>query len=69
MTPLERYEAYKKSKGLSETPATVTRPQSYNITTGGISQAEKTNIQRIKDSTRKILGFNIIKRHTKTRTN
>ena len=49
MTPLERYEAYKKSKGLSETPATVTRPQSYNITTGGISQAEKTNIQRIKD--------------------
>ena len=49
MTPLERYEAYKKSKGLSETPATVTRPQSYNIRTGGISQAEKTNIQRIKD--------------------
>jgi len=49
MTPLERYEAYKKSKGLSETAATVTRPQSYNVTTGGISQAEKTNIQRIRE--------------------
>jgi hypothetical protein len=49
MTPLERYEAYKKSKGLSETPATVTRPQSYNIRTGGISQEEQTNIQSIRD--------------------
>tara|TARA_R100000963_G_scaffold34319_1_gene27764 strand:- start:514 stop:1233 length:720 start_codon:yes stop_codon:yes gene_type:complete len=49
MTPLERYEAYKKSQGLSETPATVTRPQSYNIRTGGVSQEEQTNIQSIRD--------------------
>ena len=49
MTPLERYQAYQKSKGLSETAATVTRPQSYNIRTGGVSQAEKQNIQKIRD--------------------
>ena len=49
MTPLEKYQAYRISGGLSETPATVTRPQSYNIRSGGVSQAEKTNIQRIKD--------------------
>jgi len=49
MTPLEKYQAYRISGGLSETPATVTRPQSYNIRSGGVSQAEKSNIQRIKD--------------------
>ena len=53
MTPLEKYLAYKKSGGLSETAETITRPKEPIIdvsrSTTSISEAEKQNIQRIRD--------------------
>ncbi len=48
-SPLERYLAYKESKGLSETAATVTKPQSYNIRSGGISAKERSTIDSIRE--------------------
>ena len=47
MTPLERYNAYKASKGLSETAETVTKPQNYNVRSGGVSAIEKKTLDDI----------------------
>ena len=48
-SPLERYLAYKQSKGLSETAATVTKPQYYNVRSGGVSASEQSTINKIRE--------------------
>jgi len=48
MTPLERYNAYKASKGLSETAETVTKPQNYNVRSGGVSASERKTLEDIR---------------------
>ena len=48
MTPLERYNAYKASKGLSETSETVTKPQNYNVRSGGVSASERKTLEDIR---------------------
>ena len=60
MTPLERYNAYKASKGLSETAATVTKPQSYNVRSGGVSARERATIDKIREQQAKTREANRI---------
>ena len=48
-TILERYNAYKASKGMSETAATVTAKQSYNVRSGGVSASEQSTINKIRE--------------------
>ena len=51
-TILERYNAYKASKGMSETAATVTAKQSYNVRSGGVSASEQSTINKIREQQR-----------------
>lgn len=51
-TVLERYNAYKASKGMSETAATVTAKQSYNVRSGGVSASEQSTINKIRENQR-----------------
>jgi len=59
-SPLERYLAYKESKGLSETAATVTKPQNYNVRSGGVSAREKATIDKIREQQAKTREANRI---------
>ena len=51
-TVLARYNAYKASKGMSETAATVTAKQSYNVRSGGVSASEQSTINKIRENQR-----------------
>ena len=59
-SPLERYLAYKESKGLSETAATVTKPQNYNVRSGGVSARERATIDSIREQQAKTREANRI---------